>query len=81
MGLRVPVYTDKANTSSAGSFSIGGFGKQGDGGQGGAAASGQLTQLVMRVHVRECVFAIAQAAPVVVVPAQVLPVPARADRN
>jgi hypothetical protein len=54
-------------TSSAGSFSIGGYGKDGNGGQGGAAASGQLQQIVTRVLRRDCVMARAvEPAPIAI---------------
>lgn len=90
VGHSVTTYTASVGTSSASSFSLGGFSNNGGGAQGGGSTGGQLQQLVQRVAVRECIYSSVQLAPekntaqAVAVPAQVLPVPARAaqtDRN
>lgn len=63
MGHQVTQYTAVIGTSSGASFSLGGFGKDGQAAQGGAAASGQLQQIVAKVQVLDCVFAQPKALP------------------
>lgn len=85
MGHEATILATTVGTSTAGSISLGLFGKGGDAGQGGSSSSGSVQQIVKEIELRDCVFAMAVAAPqppVVIPPVDRTHGPApKADRN